>query len=156
MLELCAFLGLIVNFPKSNLTPSQEFVFLGIHFQMVLYICHLSTDKWKWLLMLLHHARNSSSLCNAVDEAHRHTDIDGLSDALGQIASETDTTQFSQSLEQKKTISVSAVSTLAKRSASSELVVSSIERSGRPYIGAIHERSDDLHRCVTQSLGSSH
>ena len=27
MLELCAFLGLIVNVPKSNLKPSQEFVF---------------------------------------------------------------------------------------------------------------------------------
>ena len=33
------------------------------------------------------------SLSKAVDEAHRHTDIDGLAGALGQTASETDTAQ---------------------------------------------------------------
>ena len=37
----------------------------------------------------------SLSLCKAVDEACRHYGVDGLSGALGQIASETNTTQFS-------------------------------------------------------------
>ena len=59
MLALCAFLGLIVKFPKSNL-----------EFEL--------------------------SLCEAVNEARRHADVNGLSDALQQIALETDTTQFSR------------------------------------------------------------
>ena len=33
-------------------------------------------------------------LCKAVDEARRHSDVNGLSGAFGRIASETDTTQF--------------------------------------------------------------
>ena len=47
MLGLCAFLGLIVNIPKSNLTSSQEFIFLGIYFQTVCYTCCPLTDRWK-------------------------------------------------------------------------------------------------------------
>ena len=34
------------------------------------------------------------SLCKAVDEACRHADVNELSGALGQTASETDTAQF--------------------------------------------------------------
>ena len=36
ILGLGAFLGLLVNFPKSNLIPMREFVFLGIFFQTIL------------------------------------------------------------------------------------------------------------------------
>ena len=43
MLELCAFLGLIVNFPKSNLIPDQEFVFLGILSDGTLHLSHRQT-----------------------------------------------------------------------------------------------------------------
>ena len=50
------------------------------------------------------HQEFELSLCEAVDEARRHADIDRLSGVLGQIASETDTTQFSRSLEQEKVI----------------------------------------------------
>ena len=53
MLGLCDFLGLLVNVPKSNLTPAQEFVFLGIFFQTVPFICRPSRDRWKRLLALL-------------------------------------------------------------------------------------------------------
>ena len=60
MLELCAFLGLTVNILKLNLTPSQEFIFLGIYFQMVRYTCHPSLDRLKRLLKLLHLTRKSS------------------------------------------------------------------------------------------------
>ena len=61
-LELCAFLGLIVNVLKSIPVPSQEFIFLGIHFQTLRYTCCPLANRWKRLLMLLHHTRNSSSL----------------------------------------------------------------------------------------------
>ena len=85
------------------------------------------------------------SLCEAVDEARWHADVNGLSGALGQIASETNTTQFSRSLGQEKALSVSADFALAKRLACSELVVLSIEHDGRPDTGAIRKRSVDLH-----------
>ena len=114
MLELCAFLGLNVNVPKSDLTPSQEFVFLEILFQTVRYTCRPLVDRWKQLVMLLHHARNSSFLCEAVDEACRHSDINGLSGALGQIASATNTTQLSRSLGLEKAFSDSAESAHAE------------------------------------------
>ena len=54
------------------------------------------------------------SLCEAVDEACQHTEVDGLSGALGQIALATDTTQFSQSLRLEKVFSDSADSALAE------------------------------------------
>ena len=44
----------------------------------------------------------------AVEGVHRHSDGNGLSGALGQIALEADTTQFLRSLELEKTFSVSA------------------------------------------------
>ena len=49
MLELCALLGLIVNSPKSNLMLSPEFVFWGIYFKTVSYICHRTdgSDYWR-------------------------------------------------------------------------------------------------------------
>ena len=52
------------------------------------------------------------SRCEAVDEARQHADVDGLSAALGQIASSTYTTQFLQLLELKKTFSDPAESAL--------------------------------------------
>ena len=78
-------------------------------------------------------------------EAHRHIDIHGLPCALEQIASETDSIQFSRSLGMKKMIPVSADYTIAKRSASSDLVVASVELDGRPIFGAIHERPGGLY-----------
>ena len=47
ILDICAFLGLIVNVPKSSLIPYQGFVFSGIYFQMVSFISPLLTDRWK-------------------------------------------------------------------------------------------------------------
>ena len=95
--------------------------------------------------MLLRDARNASSLSlyKAVDEACRHADTDRLSGALGQTASETDKQpmQVLRSLGLEKTISVSADSTCAERLASSQLVVASVKRDGRPVSGAIHEDS---------------
>ena len=81
------------------LTPSQEFVFLGIHFQMVVYICRPSTDREAAIDTLASRQEFKLSFCEAVDEARRHTDVDGLS---GAIALETDTTQFLRLLEQEK------------------------------------------------------
>ena len=46
MLNLCAFLGLIVNFHKSNLVPTWDFVVLSIQFQTVPYVCHPLWDRW--------------------------------------------------------------------------------------------------------------
>ena len=38
--------------------------------------------------MLLRHARKAASLCRAMDEAQRHTNVDELPGALGQTASQ--------------------------------------------------------------------
>ena len=46
-------LGLLLNIPKSNLVPIKDFVFLGIHFQIVPYIWRPSRDRWRRLLALL-------------------------------------------------------------------------------------------------------
>ena len=50
---ICFDLGLIVNYPKSNLDPSREFDFLGIHFSTTNYLCRPSTDRFHRLLKLL-------------------------------------------------------------------------------------------------------
>ena len=39
-------IGLLVNLLKLNLVPLKDFVFLGIHFQTVPFICHPSRDRW--------------------------------------------------------------------------------------------------------------
>ena len=42
--DLCLLLGLIVNIPKSSFFPLRDFVFLGIRFQTVPFICCPSKD----------------------------------------------------------------------------------------------------------------
>ena len=85
------------------------------------------------------------TLCKVVDEAHRHTNVYRLPSSLGQTAPETDTAQFSRLLGLEKTISVSGNCIVTKRLASSELVVMSVERDGRPVTGTICEQYDDLY-----------
>ena len=75
-----------------------------------------------------------------MDEACRHTDVNGLTGTLGQIGLATNTAQFSLSLGLEQTISFSADNACTKRLANSEL-----ERDGRPVSGAIHERPNNLH-----------
>ena len=53
LLKLCGDLGLEVNIPKSNLTPKQVFVFLGIHFDLVRFECRPSEDRWDRLQSLI-------------------------------------------------------------------------------------------------------
>ena len=43
--DLCKALGLLVNLLKLNLVPLKDFVFLGNHFQTVLFICRPSRDR---------------------------------------------------------------------------------------------------------------
>ena len=152
MLDLCALLDLIVNILKSNLTPSQEFIFLGIYFQTVSFICHPSTDRWKRLLTLLRHARNASSLCarqwirlvGTLMSMDSQVPLDRLHRRPIQLS-------FRDCSDRRKW-SVSADTACAERSASSELVVMSVKRNGRPVIsGAIHEWSDDLHWSMRHS-----
>ena len=53
LINLCERLGLVLNFPKSNLTPSQIFIFLGIRFDLVRFECRPSEDRWKRLLAMI-------------------------------------------------------------------------------------------------------
>ena len=53
LIDLCERLGLVLNFPKSNLTPSQVFIFLGIRFDLVRFECRPSEDRWKRLTRLV-------------------------------------------------------------------------------------------------------
>ena len=53
VLDLCYRLGLIVNLPKSSLLPEQIFVFLGIHFDLISFICRPSEDRWNRLQEIL-------------------------------------------------------------------------------------------------------
>ena len=59
VLDLCIRLGLIVNIPKSSLIPLREFVFLGIFFQTVPFICRPSADRWRRLLAILRLFKNA-------------------------------------------------------------------------------------------------
>ena len=61
MLDLSAFLGLMVNFSKSNLEPKRDFVFLGIQFQTEPFIYCPSRDRWLRLQALIHLFRKESS-----------------------------------------------------------------------------------------------
>ena len=90
--------------------------------------------------VLASHQEFRLSLCMAVDEARRHTDVDGLSGALGQTASATHTDQLSRSLGLEKMFSDPADSDSAKRSAGAELVVALIKREGGPNLGPFHEQ----------------
>ena len=45
ILGLCVALGFLVNFPKLNLSPVREFVFLEIFFQTVPFTCCPSTGQ---------------------------------------------------------------------------------------------------------------
>ena len=69
-----------------------------------------------------------------MDEAHRYIDVHGHPGALRQTASDTDSTQFSQSVGPEKTISASADYAIAEGSDSSELVVSLVEHDGRSIL----------------------
>ena len=62
LLELCVFLGLLVNFTKSSLIPTREFVFLRIFFQAIPFTCRPSTDRWKRLLAFLHIFKRAKDL----------------------------------------------------------------------------------------------
>jgi len=53
LLDLCLHLGLNVNFPKSRLTPQQDFVFLGIQFQTVPFLCRPTEDRFCRLLLII-------------------------------------------------------------------------------------------------------
>ena len=53
MEELCIKLGLIVNLPKSSLIPLQDFVFLGIQFETIPFLCRPSEDRFQRLLLLI-------------------------------------------------------------------------------------------------------
>ena len=92
--------------------------------------------------------------CKAMDEADRHTDIYGLPASLGQTASEADSAQFSRLLGPEKTFCVSVDHAVTVESASSDLVVTLVERNDRPVSGTICKRSDDLYRCIFWGLGS--
>ena len=53
ILRLCLDLGIVVNVPKSNLEPSQEFEFLGTVFRTVPFLCFPSTDRFRRLQSVL-------------------------------------------------------------------------------------------------------
>ena len=95
MLGLCAFLGIDCEFHK--IEPDTQ---SGIHILGKLLsdgTLHLSPiDRQVDMIIdaLASHQEFRLSLCTAVDEAHRHTDVDGLSGALRQVASATYTTHL--------------------------------------------------------------
>ena len=60
--ELCSFLGLLVNVPKSNMVPQRDFVFLGIHFQTIPFLCRPSEDRWRRLTKLIRQFMRAKSL----------------------------------------------------------------------------------------------
>lgn len=62
LFRLCLSLGLIVNIPKSNFEPLTDFVFLGIRFQTIPFLCRPSMDRWKRLLGLLQRFLKSKAL----------------------------------------------------------------------------------------------
>ena len=51
---ICLDLGLIVNYPKSSLVPTQDFEFLGTRFDTVGLRCYPSEDRFSRLQSLLH------------------------------------------------------------------------------------------------------
>ena len=46
-------LDLNLNFPKSSLVPQQDFVFLGIQFQTVPFLCRPTEDRFCRLLLII-------------------------------------------------------------------------------------------------------
>ena len=50
---ICLDLGLIVNYPKSSLTPTQDFEFLGTRFDTVAFHCYPSEDRFSRLQSIL-------------------------------------------------------------------------------------------------------
>ena len=53
VIELCRELGLIPNLDKSNLNPQQIFIFLGIQFDLIRFLCRPSEDRWNRLQNML-------------------------------------------------------------------------------------------------------
>ena len=53
LMDLCVDLGLRVNVSKSSLIPQQDFVFLGIRFMTVPFLCYPSEDRFQRLQVLL-------------------------------------------------------------------------------------------------------
>ena len=62
ILDLCLELGIVVNFPKSNLNPSQDFEFLGTEFRTVPFLCLPSRDRFDRLQSILNLFVHSDSL----------------------------------------------------------------------------------------------
>ena len=89
-----------------------------------------------------------------MDEACRHADINGLSGALGQTASEPIQLSFVIA-GTREIISVSTDTACVERSPSSELVVASVKRDGRGQSLVPSTRDlTNLDRCVSGGLGS--
>ena len=81
-----------MNFPKSSLIPRQDCIFLGeLILDGVLHLLSINGQMEVTIDTLVSRQECGLTLCKAVDEAYRHTNIYRLPGALGQTASETDT-----------------------------------------------------------------
>ena len=87
--------------PDCDLSQIEPDAKSGVHVlgnlisDSVLHLLPIGRQMEATIDTLVSHQECELSLCKAVDEACRCTEIDGLSGALRQTASETDTAQFS-------------------------------------------------------------
>ena len=85
ILDLCAFLGLIVNVPKLSLILSGFHVLGDLHSDGILHLSPIEGQMEATINAAASLQEYGLAHCKADDEAHKHTNVYGLPSSLGRL-----------------------------------------------------------------------
>ena len=154
IIKVLQFLGWIINFEKSDLTPSQDFQFIGMQFNTRRFtVAPLPKMRIKVQSVLQHWMANPKYNCQRSAQASRHVGVHGLAGSTRTAPSSSSPMvgRYSMVPEDRELVRPDSSSTVGSVRGGMVVIPSSPARSTPRRQG---DGSDSLHRCVQFGLGS--
>ena len=153
-IKVLQFFGWIINFEKSDLTPSQDFQFIGMQFNTRRFtVAPLPKMRVKVQSVHQHWMAQSEHNCQRSAQTSRHTGVHGLAGSMRTAPSSSSPTvgRYSMVPEDGELVRPDSSSTVGSVRGGMVVIPSSPARSTPRRQG---DGSYSLHRCVQFGLGS--
>ena len=132
----------------------NDFVFLGIHFQIVPFVCYPSGQMEETPTSNQDIPEEPGSVGSDMDEAHRFPNLHGLTSTIGKTALETLANKLLEQVEPKTVIALTEDQSFPIGQSPSVVLGTSFQCDVRSDPGSIQNRVPDAHRRMQGRMGS--